>query len=247
MSLLNPIIAPFKGFQLCLFDPEVRKASMLPWLVGGLISILTSGLLLFLFPKIVAFILLHLSLSVSIFSQIISWIVSIFVSILIAALVTMIVVLVLCSYYHFKIAQIVLTKRGYTLKELTAIKEIGRSSVTEILKLLWLIPLYIVIFIIGLIPIFTPLAFIGWGILAGYQFLDYPLDTLHFGAFGRLGFVLKHLFSAMLFGTTLVLLSGVPFLIFFITPAAVAGASWLIAEMNWVERENADNSLKSAR
>jgi len=234
MSLLTPIIAPFKGFQLCLFDSEVRKASTLPWIVGGVIAGLTSGILIFAFPKITAYMLANLGQSISIGSQVLSWLISAVVSILFTALTTMIVVLVLCSYYHYRIAQIVLTKRGYTLKELTALKEIGRSSTTEILKLLWLIPLYIIVFIIGLIPIFTPLAFIGWGILAAYQFLDYPLDTLHFGAFGRLGFVFKHFFSAMLFGLTLVLLSAIPFVIFFITPAAVAGASWLIAEMGWV-------------
>lgn len=236
MNLLIPIFAPFKGLQLCLFDPEVRRASILPWSAGAVVALLTSGLLIMFFPKLSALMLSNISNSVSFGTEWLSWIASTLVSILAGALLTMTVVLVLCSYYHYRIAQIVLTKRGYELKELTAIKEIGRSSITEILKLLWLIPLYTIIFLFGLIPIFTPFAFIGWGVLAAYQFLDYPLDTLHLGAFSRLGFIFKHFFSAALFGVTLVTLSSVPFVIFFITPVAVAGASWLIAEMGWLDQ-----------
>jgi len=235
MSLISPILAPLKGLQLCLFDSEVRKAATLPWIAGALVSVVTSGLLIYFFPHIIGYASNHVGGSISILSQAFAWIASFFVSILAAALVTMVVVLVLCSFYHYRIAQIVLSKRGLQLRELTALKEIGRSSITEILKLLWLIPLYIIVFLFGLIPIFTPFAFIGWGVLAAYQFLDYPLDTLHYGAFRRFGFVIKHLFSATLFGVTLVLLSGIPFVIFFITPVAVAGASWLIVEMGWAK------------
>jgi uncharacterized protein involved in cysteine biosynthesis len=238
MNLLTPIIAPFKGLQLCLTDPEVRRASLLPWLVGGIIAFLVSGILIYAFPMLTDYMTNNITESLSIGSHVIAWIASTLLSILAAALVTMIVVLVLCSYYHYRIAQIILSKRGFKLKELTALKELGRSSTTEILKLVWLVPLYIVIFVIGLIPIFTPFAFFGWGMLAAYQFLDYPLDTLHYGAFDRLGFVFKHLLGAILFGVTLVLLSAIPFVIFFITPVAVAGASWLIVEMGWVKRES---------
>lgn len=237
MNLFTPILAPFKGVQLCLFDREVRKASILPWCVGALVALLASGFLIVFFPKLTAFMLASLGNSISVGSQLLSWLASAFISILVGAVLTMLVVLVLCSYYHYRIAQIILVKRGYELKELTPLREIGRSSVTEFLKLIWLIPLYIILFLLGLIPFFTPLAFIGWGVLAAYQFIDYPLDTLHFGAFSRLGFIFKHFLGASLFGVTLVVLSAIPFVIFFITPVAVAGASWLIVEMGWVRRD----------
>jgi uncharacterized protein involved in cysteine biosynthesis len=234
MSLITPILAPFKGFQLCFNDPQLRRFAGKPWMIGGI-----SYLLL-----VIGAIFLHTPLTHEFASSnhsawpnvlaVIIWLAVTFGLLFLATLLTISIVLISGGYYHFRIAHHILVKEGIPSDEERFLSELGRTMVTETLKLLWLLPLFIITFIIGVIPFLTPLAFVLGSLLLAYQFFDYPLEFLRLGAFGRFGFLLKHMVTATLFGATLLVLSAIPFVALFISPIAVAGASWLFIEMKWI-------------
>jgi uncharacterized protein involved in cysteine biosynthesis len=214
MKLLDAAVAPFKGFQLCLADRELRALALRPWGLGAVLSLLS---------LVVGFILLPDSGF---------W--QIAVSALLMLVVTLVItvggVLILGAYYHSRISFLILSRAALAKEELSLGKEVVRTAVTESLKLLWLVPLYIILLIIGLIPLLTIPAFLLGGLLVAYQFLDIPLDHLHYGAFSRFGYALKNILGAVVFGGVIILLGTIPFAALFIAPVAVAGASWLIAQ-----------------
>jgi CysZ protein len=235
MGILKPILAPFKGLQLCLFDAELRNYALRPWGIGVLIYITLFTIAFYFYSNITALVAYSFGGGLGTVSDFLAWIGALLLVLVATVFFTFIGVLILCAYSHNQIAQVLLIRKKIMLKEITVIQEIGRTSLTETVKLIWLIPLYIFAFLLGLIPIFTPFAFILGSILLAYQFFDYPLDNLHFSAFKRLGFLFKHIVGAVLFGGTLILLGLIPFLGFFLPPIAVAGASWLILEENWLQ------------
>jgi len=236
MGLLAPIIAPFKGFYLCLTDSELRGYALRPWGIGAIIYIIFAYGSFQFYPYLASVFGAKPASWTGIVDALVSFGTAIGM-IFVVTILTIGAVLVLGAYYHTKISRSILSRSRALPDEKSVLGEIGRTGVTEFLKLVWLVPLLLITFILGLIPVLTPFAFVLGSLLLSYQFFDYPLDTLHVGAFGRLEFLLGHGLSAILFGATLLVICSIPFAALFIPPVAVAGASWLFTEKKWLSEK----------
>jgi len=238
MSLLAPIIAPFKGLELCLTNPEVRKFAIKPWLIGAASYFLVAPAAIYSHSYLTASISPAGNSFIANLISFFAWLGVAFGLLLGTIVFTFSIVLIAGSYFHSQIARFILNASGKLPADQTLLSEIARTGVTEALKLFWLIPLFLITFILGLIPFFTPVAFVLGSLLLSYQFFDYPLDSLQQGAFRRFAFLMRHVFSATLFGATLIALGTIPFVALFLPPIAVAGAAWLFIEMNWVKMQH---------
>jgi len=237
INYLQAAKAPFRGGLLCLSDPELRKLSTRPILVG-----------LFSWPLSIAFALYsHSGLVALIDSGQESWWAPIWdwLAYFMAAgilfglsfLVSISLVFVLSGVYQASIAKAVFEKLGVSMpgEELGIASETGRTIWVETAKLFWIVPLTCIAFLLGLLPFLTPIALIVTSWLLGFQFLDIALDNLKIGAFQRIRICLKHFLKTAVFGGVLVVGWAVPFLGILIAPGAAAGAALLLAESGMMD------------
>ncbi len=228
MNFLDPIIAPFKGIELVFTDGNLRRLAIRPWLIGFVAYIFSVVAAVKAHPYLMGQIAPSGSSVGETIIGFFAWIGISLVLLMGTVILTVVIVLICGAVYHTNIARYVLNQSGVTLPAESALAEIGRTAFTESFKLLWLLPLLLLTFILGLIPFLTPFAFILGSLLLSYQFFDYPLEVIRLGPFSRLGFLLSHVFAATLFGATLILIGTIPFVAFLLPPAAVAGASWYL-------------------
>ena len=222
--------------QLCFRDESIRRLAVKPFFIGLISYVFSVVGAVMLHPVIMSRVSpQEETLLVQIWALFV-WLGVSFALLLGTVVLTLLIVLVCCSYYHQQIALRVLQRAGIPVSEESLGAEIWRTTVTELLKLLWLGPLFVIAFVLGLIPVFAPIAFLLASILLAYQFFDYPLEGLKLGAFKRFNFIFSHPISSTVFGAALLLLGAVPFLALFLPPAAVAGASWLITEEGWYDK-----------
>lgn len=112
--------------------------------------------------------------------------------------------------------------------------EAGRTITVESLKLLWLIPLFIILFILGLVPLLTPFAVLLASWLLAFQFVDITLDIFRLKSSERLRFCIKYALPITLYGLSLTVLWAIPFVGWVLPPAACAGAAWLLSSMGLI-------------
>jgi len=238
MRFFQALTAIVHGFQLCFFEREIRKLAMWPWLIGAVSYVIA----------LVAAYYLH--------SPIVSWFVDnpegywqhtlyylawggVSLFLLIAALIlSLVAVMVLAGVFQTSIAIKVLQKSNVQIpKEQTGvsgtIKEVGRTVTVESAKLLWIIPLTVLVVIIGIIPFIAPIALVIGAWLLAYQFLDVVLDVFRISARRRLRFAMQNWATVTLYGLSIALICSVPFVALLIPPVAVAGCAWLLGTTEW--------------
>lgn len=115
-----------------------------------------------------------------------------------------------------------------------ALLEVPRAILREIAKLLYYVPMALLVLILSFIPGVNAVAPALWFLLGAWmmsiQFVDYPVDN-HRGSFADVKEAVRtRRLSSMGFGGFVALCTGIPVVNFFVVPAAVVGATLL-----WVE------------
>jgi len=220
------------GFKLCLTDSNIRKLAILPWLIGVVtFAALGYGALFYVQPwlleltfdtpdSIIDFTLYYLSwLFITLF-------------LLVAVLVSnLVLVMIFGAFFQSAIAERVL--KG---DDAAANNESGKSfwgevffsARTELVKLLWLLPLLLFCFVIAFFPFLAPVALaLGAWVLA-YESLDLSLEVKGLTAGERLKFGLRNSIPLLAYGLNLTVICLIPFVGMFIPPISTAGAAWLL-------------------
>jgi CysZ protein len=115
-----------------------------------------------------------------------------------------------------------------------ALLEVPRAILREIAKLLYYVPMALLVLILSFVPGVNAVAPALWFLLGAWmmsiQFVDYPVDN-HRGSFADVKEAVRtRRLSSMGFGGLVALCTGIPVVNFFVVPAAVVGATLL-----WVE------------
>ncbi|MCB0359777.1 MAG: EI24 domain-containing protein, partial [Bdellovibrionales bacterium] len=167
---------------------------------------------------------------------VLAWIAGALFLLMISMILSLIFVLIFSGINQSAIAERILADRGLlvvahggAVKDV--VKEASRSVCTEIVKLLWLLPLGLLCVVIGLVPILSPFALLLAAWLLAYEFVDIALDVLRLSVRARLRFALQKAPLLIAFGLTLSVCWAVPFLGIALAPVAAAAAAWLIAEV----------------
>lgn len=115
-----------------------------------------------------------------------------------------------------------------------AIMSIPRGIIREIMKLLYYIPLFLLVLILSFIPPINAAAPVLWFVLGAWmmslQFLDYPMDN-HQLRFSDVREAARRVrMTSMGFGGSVALCASIPVVNFFVIPSAVVGATLLWCE-----------------
>ncbi len=110
-----------------------------------------------------------------------------------------------------------------------ALTSFPRSLWREWIKLLYYLPLLLVVLVLTFIPGLNSLSPVLWFLLGAWmmavQYVDYPVDNHQLG-FSEVKALCRHQrLSSLGFGGLVALVSGIPVLNFFVVPAAVVGAT----------------------
>lgn len=115
-----------------------------------------------------------------------------------------------------------------------AIMAIPRGIIREILKILYYIPLFLLVLVLSFIPPINAAAPVLWFVLGAWmmslQFLDYPMDNhqLRFADVKEAASSMR--MTSMGFGGAVALCASIPVINFFVIPSAVVGATLLWCE-----------------
>ena len=230
-SALTAFSALLHGLRLCLFDPAVRRFAIWPWIVGAV------GYPISLFGAYRA----HGPLlgwlvgdPVGWWSWIVFWLTWLVAALLLLGasfILTFALVAIFAGAFQSSVAAAVLRASGVEPPADTSslISEVGRTAAVELKKLLVLLPLMILAFIVGFVPLLAPIALAMTAWLLSYQFVDVTLDLFRLPVRRRLRFARRNTGPLLCFGFTLMVCWAVPFLGIFLAPAAAAGAAWLIS------------------
>ena len=112
-----------------------------------------------------------------------------------------------------------------------ALLAVPRSVVRELVKLLYYVPMALVVLVISFVP---GLGAVAWLLLGAWmmsiQFVDYPMDN-HQLSFSQVkAAVRSRRLTSMGFGGMVALCAGIPLVNFLVVPAAVVGATLLWCE-----------------
>lgn len=112
-----------------------------------------------------------------------------------------------------------------------ALASIPRSVVRELLKLLYYIPMALLVLLLSFIPGVGAAAWLLLGAwMMSIQFVDYPMDN-HQLSFAEVKRACRsRRLSSLGFGGVVALCTGIPLVNFFVVPAAVVGATLLWCE-----------------
>jgi CysZ protein len=112
-----------------------------------------------------------------------------------------------------------------------AIVAVPRGIIREIMKLMYYIPLFLLVLVLSFIPPVNAAAPVLWFLLGAWmmslQFLDYPMDNhqLRFADVKEAASSIR--MTSMGFGGAVALCASIPVINFFVIPSAVVGATLL--------------------
>jgi CysZ protein len=115
-----------------------------------------------------------------------------------------------------------------------AIVAVPRGIIREIMKLMYYIPLFLLVLVLSFIPPVNAAAPVLWFLLGAWmmslQFLDYPMDNhqLRFADVKEAASSIR--MTSMGFGGAVALCASIPVINFFVIPSAVVGATLLWCE-----------------
>jgi len=115
-----------------------------------------------------------------------------------------------------------------------ALMAIPRGIMRELLKLLYYVPMAVLVLILSLVPGLNAIAPFLWLLLGAWmmsiQFLDYPMDN-HQLSFADVKEAARYRrLSTLGFGGGVALCAGIPIVNFFVIPSAVVGATIMWCE-----------------
>ena len=235
-SLQKAFFAIFSGFQLCLGNAQIRKLALWPWIIGVVSAVIALPVSFSYHSRLVAALtpawggIFHWLLAA------LAWIAASIGLVLASLLLSVLSVMIFSSFFQTAIATTVLRDRGVPLPKpaeglMENTQEAVRSLRVQAIKLLWLTPLLILVFLVGLFPLFFPLALLAAAWILALQFVDVVLDLYQLSARERLGFCLKNKGVLCAFGLSLTLLGLIPVLGLFLPPFATAAAAALLADL----------------
>lgn len=235
-SVFLAALALLQGFRLCLFNPVIRKLSLIPWLIGLFIYAIGASVAWYWHSDIVSHYAASPDSLWSHITYIATWLGVALLLVVLVSVVSIVIILIATATVQAEIVQATLTatQNSYSNTEAGAIKEVTRTVLAESFKLLWLVPASILIALVGLVPILTPFAIVVGAWLLAYQFVDIVLDTLKYGGIQRLGFSLRHAIPISIFGLTLLALWAVPLVGWLLPPVAVAGCTWFLSKTHLI-------------
>jgi CysZ protein len=110
-----------------------------------------------------------------------------------------------------------------------ALLAIPRGIVREILKLLYYLPMLVLVLLLTFIPLINTVSPIAWFVLGAWmmslQFVDYPMDN-HQLSFGQVKQAVRSKrLTSLGFGGVVALFASIPIVNFFVVPSAVVGAT----------------------
>lgn len=128
-----------------------------------------------------------------------------------------------------------------TGKEVSSLEGLGaallampRGVLRELSKLLYYVPMAVLVLILSFIPVINMVAPVLWFLLGAWmmsiQFVDYPMDNHQLSFADVKEAVRSRRLSSMGFGGVVALCTGIPVINFFVVPAAVVGATLLWCE-----------------
>jgi uncharacterized protein involved in cysteine biosynthesis len=235
MIYVKAITAIFKGFGYCLFNNSVRRLAIWPWLIGLFCYILSLGGAIYLHPLLLQFLIGEPSGFWRTVLYYLVWLLSAALLLVVAGLITVMLVMVFASVFQTAIAANVLKELGRkTPPEIPGFKGLMKETIrtvrVETFKLLWLLPVFAVVLIAGLIPVFAPIALLLGAWLLAYQFLDVVLDLYKLNTRARIMFAVRNLPLVTCFGLSLTVCWAIPLVGVLLAPVAVAAAAWLLSE-----------------
>lgn len=117
---------------------------------------------------------------------------------------------------------------------LAALLSVPRAILRELAKLLYYLPMALLVLILSFVPGINLLAPLLWFLLGAWmmsvQFVDYPVDNHQLGFAEVKAAVARRRLSSLGFGGIVALCASIPIVNFFVVPAAVVGATLLWCE-----------------
>jgi CysZ protein len=236
MPVVRAFSAIIHGLRFCFFEPAVRSLAVWPWLVGVFASIASLTAAYYAHDPLLRHFISAPDGWWTWILYILAWLLTALLLLLASMILSMSAVFVFAGIFQTAIATAVLSRlqvlpaaneeNGVT----ALLRETRRTVRAELGKLLWILPLTLLLLVAGLIPPLTPFALLLGAWLLAYQFVDTVLDIFQLPAAERLRFAKRNASSLICFGLSLSVLWAVPFVGLLLAPAASAGAAWLVAE-----------------
>jgi CysZ protein len=232
---IRAFFAIARGLQFCLTVPAVRRLAIVPWAVGTLCYVASVYGAYRLHPVLLDWAVGDLDGIWQYFLYGLGYLFFAMILLVSTLLITVTIVIVFTGVFQTGIVLQVLRLLEQPIpEELNGVrglvKETSRTVVVETTKLFWLLPLMLIVLVVGLIPLFTPFALVLGAWLLAYQFVDIVLDTYRLSSRERFRFGRENALLLVAFGFSLSLVWAIPLLGILLPPAAVAAATWLLAE-----------------
>ena len=226
----------WEGARLTVVSSTIRRYAMIPW-----------GIAVLVYGVAAAVFFSHLSDLITRFAGPVAdklggalWYVFAFVGILVfcvaLSFVCLVIVLIFAGAYQSAIIAEVYRQVGKPQASLgeglsAMLAETLRTAGREVVKLIWVVPLAVLAFLLGLVPFLAPIGLVLGAWLFGYQFVDAALDVRGAPVLRRLGYSVSHALPIVMFGAAFSLLSVIPLGLVFAIPAASAGAALLVGSL----------------
>lgn len=250
MKIAKVFTAIPRAFFIILDSKEILRLALWPWLIGLVSYVATALGAIYLYTPIL-YEIMHTPQSwwqsVLYFVVQIALALFLFIS---SVIISITFVLILTSVFQTAISEKILDKLGAEVPEQeSGVKALAKESLRTILvesfKLIWLVPIMVLLFIIGFIPLLTPFAIVAASWLLAFQFIDVVLDIYRISAFKRFSFCIKHFPIVVSFGFSLTALWAIPLVGILIPPVAVAAASLVLFEQGLLETVSKRAAIKS--
>lgn len=235
MNPARAVEAALYGLLVCLRDSQVRRLALKPWGIGLLVYSLAAAGAVALHDNLVA---AFVSAPQGFWSSVGFWLVwaaaalALFAA---ASLLSVVVVFAITGVFQSAIARLVLSNLDAPriAEDAGGVKaaagEVGRTIYVEGTKLIWIVPLALLILIAGFIPPLAPLCFVASAWLLAFESCDVVLDLYRLPLSRRFSFSVRNGFTLTCFGAPFVALSMLPLFGFLVPPLAAAGAARLLS------------------
>ena len=220
------------------FQPVLRRFVLIP-LIANIVLFSLMGWLLY--GLIVDFYEAAM-LTVPEWLQFLSWIITPLLWLiggLMTGYVSTLIVLMLTSPFHALLAEKVeeaITGEPFPALDgiAAALLEVPRALFRELRKVLYYVPMAVVVLILTIVPLFNAFAPLAWFLLGAWmmslQFVDYPMDNHRLAFRDVRDACAARRLSTIGFGGTVAFFTGIPLINLVVIPAAVIGATLLWCE-----------------
>ncbi|CAF0937201.1 unnamed protein product [Didymodactylos carnosus] len=242
-GFIDGVTAPFRGLIFILGTPASWPLAAVPAIVFLLLFLLFGGLGIWLIHAKTAHWVVHTSKWVVIGTWLMRILFDI-AAVLIAAVLALTIAQPVSSPALESLVRMQERALNYPNKpEEPIITSILRSVRVSIVSIIATIIIFIILTIIEIVAppavvITTPLKFITTGIILAWDIIDYPLSLRYTGVIERTLWFRQHMPASIGFGLAIEAIFLIPGACILLLPAGVAGATWLVVEIEIVEVED---------